>query len=188
MRQTMRGIAALSVLMGVVGACADSPLQPATTEAVQNVSVLQPGAASAGEKVVERWVESYVSDMDGVYLQMECEDGTVSEMIAMEGRIHVTSTILRDGSGMFHYKAHTRSTGLRGTGMESGEEYRGVERSRESSLSGGDASKGTYRYETTLRGTESGRRLSLITQGSYAFAADGSLVRENERIRARCEL
>ena len=189
MRQTIRGIAALSVLTAI-GACADSPLQPDTTEIVQNVSGIErPFAASAVElNGVERWDESYLSDMDGVYLQMECEDGSTSEMIAMEGVVHVKSTILRDGSGMFHYRAHTRSAGLRGTGMESGEDYRAVERSRESSLSGGGASMGTYRYETSLRGTESGRRLSIITQGSYAFDADGNLVRENETVRARCEL
>ncbi|HEX6308499.1 MAG TPA: hypothetical protein VFZ69_09950 [Longimicrobiales bacterium] len=177
-------VVAAGISLLVLGACADSPLQPEPPLPRAFEPAIAMASSSTGVPA-ERWVENYVYDYSDVYFRIECDD-ELSELIAMEGELHVSTRIIFDAAGMAHYTSQVRSSGLRGVGVETGEEFRGAERVNEMAHPSEGGNSGTYRYETRLTGTESGREFRIVTLGVWAYDADGNMIRDRERVFAEC--
>ncbi|HEY8427646.1 MAG TPA: hypothetical protein VIL20_04695, partial [Sandaracinaceae bacterium] len=117
-------IAAAAIL--ATAACDSAPTEPSgSAEPViqPSLEIIQPGAT-------QHWIEERLSDMDGVFVAMECPDGSESEMIRLSGKLYTKEKLLINHStGVTVFNSTVRSIGLSGVGLISGEEYRASERS-----------------------------------------------------------
>jgi hypothetical protein len=141
----------------------------------------------------ERSVYESLYDMAGSYFVFACSPAgdplpiDQGELVLMEGKIFERITLLQKGNGEYQYKEHTMPVGLRGVGVDSGEEFRVTERDQLVSnqlLAGGS---GMYRQELKLVGTETQRTFWMVTSGFYHINSDGeaTVVRNKERIVCR---
>src|SRR5688572_9697769 len=82
----------------------------------------------------ERTVYESLYDFDGSYFVFACTpEGDPlpidqGEPIRMEGKLFERITVLLKGNGEYHYTEHTMPVGMRGVGVDSGEEFRVTER------------------------------------------------------------
>jgi len=189
-----RRIISLTTFALALGACSGLPVQPNESPAVlvdgaatsESIDVVAggPAAAAAGD----RSVEINVYDMEDVYFQAECEDGTVSELVAMTGAIEERITMHTDGSGTLHMKVNTKSRGLSGTGVSSGEDYRARERTVASYQQADAGSMGSYRQDFRLVGRRTGVEHRLVVRGNYTLDANGDVVRDRSTVRMECSV
>ena len=173
-------IAALSVL---AVACDRAPTEFAAPS---------PSANAQFSKGAERVVQESLYDLTDSYFAFSCSatgerlpigDG---ELVRIEGKIFERITYLVDGGEGMHFKLNTMPVGLRGTGEDSGEEFRIKETERagsNSTLSGGS---GSYRQELKMVGKDTGRTFWMIFSGRYRVDANGDVQVERERERVEC--
>ena len=81
-------------------------------------------AAESNAGGAERSVDERLFDVSGSLIGVECADGSVSELVELQGQIFERFTVVSNPAGGFHAVYHTMPIGLRGTGSESGEEFR----------------------------------------------------------------
>jgi hypothetical protein len=55
-----------------------------------------------------------------------CAAAGAGELVELEGSLHVRSHVTRDGTGAFHLSQHFQPQGISGTGLTTGDRYRGT--------------------------------------------------------------
>ena len=112
----------LLVAVLALAACdrSDTPTAPATVAPI-------PTAAQSNDGGAERSVDERLFDVSGSLIGVECTDGRLSELVELQGQIFERFTVVSNPAGGFHAVYHTMPIGLRGTGVESGEEFVFVE-------------------------------------------------------------
>jgi hypothetical protein len=143
-------------------------------------------AAQSSAGGAERWVDERLFDVSGSSIGVECSDGRLSELVELQGQIFERFAVVSNPAGGFHAVYHTMPIGLRGTGAESGEEFRVKWRDHGSFGQTTMGLVGTYRQALELVST-SGREFSLIVKGHYTINANGEIVVEREQLEADCE-
>ena len=172
----------LLVAVMALAACERSatPTAPAPAAALVNAAESNAGGA-------ERWVDERLFDVSGSSIGVECADGSVSELVELRGQIFERFTVVSNSGGGFHAVYHTMPIGLRGTGAESGEEFRVKWQDHGSWGQTTMGLVGTYRQVLKLVGTTSGRSFSLVVRGHYTINGNGDIVVEREKLAADCE-
>ena len=172
----------LLVAVLVLAACdrRDAPTAPATLAAI-------PAAAQSSAGGTERSVDERLSDVTGSLFGVECSDGRLSELVELEGQIFTRFTVVSDPAGGFHAVYHAMPVGLKGTGAESGEEFRVKVQEHGSWGQTTMGLVGSYRQVLKMVGTTSGRSFSLIVRGHYTINANGQIVVDREELAADCE-
>jgi hypothetical protein len=178
MTDAIRRFAVLAAATAALAACDAAPTE-----------VQDPPLAFAA---AERIVEESLYDLSGVQFAFACSDDgeelpiDQGELIAIEGQIYEKITLLRDGKGEYHYTLHTMPVGLRGVGVESGEEFRVTERQHQVSNSLELSGSGTYRQELKMVGKDTKRTFWLVTSGFYRIDHDGNTAVTRDRERVVC--
>ena len=170
----------VAVLALVACERSDTPTAPLAPLAIPAVAQSSAGGA-------ERSVDERLFDVTGSLFGVECADGSVSELVELQGQIFERFTVVSNPAGGFHAVYHTMPIGLRGTGSESGEEFRVKWKDHGSFGQTTMGLVGTYRQVLKLVGTTSGRDFSLIVRGHYTINANGQIVVERERLAADCD-
>jgi len=111
----------------------------------------------------------------------------LSELVELEGQIFERFTVVSNPAGGFHAVYQTMPIGLKGTGADSGEEFRVKVQDRGSFGQTTMGLVGTYRQVLKLVGQTSGREFSLVARGHYTINANGEIVVEREKIGIDCE-
>lgn len=174
----------VSLLVAVIALAAcersDAPTAPAPPADVPTATQSSAGGA-------ERFVDERLFDVAGSLIGVECADGSVSELVELEGQIFERFTVVANPAGGFHAVYHTMPIGLRGTGAESGEAFRVKWQDHGSWGQTSTGLVGTYRQVLKLVASTSGRDFSLIVRGHYTINANGQIVVERERLAAECD-
>jgi hypothetical protein len=156
----------------------------ASTNLTEPTAPLAPTAASASvDRVID---EQRVIDMTGTLVGFECDDGTETELVELEGTIVRREVTTITPSGAIIFTSHSRPMGLRGTGTVSGHEYRVVEKEHYAVSQREPGYAGTFRivYELTNRVTM--KTYKIVEAGHYTVAENGTVVVEREKIRGEC--
>lgn len=105
----------------------------------------------------------------------------------MEGGIYERTMSVRDGKEDPHFRIHTMPVGLRGIGVDSGEEFRATESIHQVSNTFRLRETGSYRHEIKLVGKRTQRTWWLITSGMYRIDADGrtAISQDTEKLVCR---
>ena len=172
----------LLVAMIALAACdrSDTATAPAAVAPI-------PTAAKSSVGGAERSVDERLFDVSGSSIGVECTDGRLSELVELQGQIFERFTVVSNAAGGFHAVYHTMPIGLRGTGAESGEEFRVKWHDHGSFGQTTMGLVGTYRQVLKLVGSTSGRSFSLIVRGHYTINANGDIVVEREKLAADCD-
>src|SRR5262249_48987246 len=120
---TRVSLAVIGVLVTACGSLSDGSTAPLIAPADRAVASLQPNGNGA-----ERTVYEAVYDLTGSQTSIECDDGRSSELVALDGKVYERIVEVTLPSGALRTVFQTMPVGLRGTGVESGEEYRVTER------------------------------------------------------------
>ena len=173
----------LFVAVIALAAC-DSSAGPT---AVPNSRAERQAGALSSVGGAERIVEESLYDMSGSYYAIECQDGQLSELVALQGQIFERWTLLYNASGGIHLGYHTMPVGLTGVGTESGEEYRVKEQEHGSFRQTLMGATGTYRQSLRLQSRTSERSFAMIVRGHYTVNANGEIAVEREEPVIACE-
>jgi hypothetical protein len=149
---------------------------------------LQPVQAAALANGAERSVYEETYQLDGDIYGVFCEDGTLSEPIAVSGTVMERITFTRLPSGGFHSSFTVRSYGLQGIGVETGARYRISEAGHSVANQNGMREGGSYHAAYRVESMELGKSYRFRVQANYSFNANGELVVERERVTEACEL
>lgn len=166
----------------LLAACDGLPVQPA----LANDTNAQAAASLSSSNASQRDLSEDLYDLSDVYVQWTCEDGTESELIAMEGQIYERVSVLWDGASGFHAVQHVMPIGLKGVGTESGEEFRVKEQNQgawNQSLMG---ATGFFRQTYRFVGVESKVEFSLTTVSHIAMNANGEYVVDRYTETGKC--
>lgn len=161
----------------ILAACDGQPTAPASA------SIATPTSVASS---VERTVESYISSFDGVLAGFICEDGTTSELVALEGQLFTRNTVTLNPVGTYHVTSHAMPIGLRGVGVETGQEYRVKEQEHMAVTQAETGYSGTLRNVFVLTGRESMETFKLVTISRYVVTPQGELVIERQKERWEC--
>lgn len=175
-----RPIAIIAATM-LLPACDTNPVQPAPDDATPQSANLK------SDNGTERWVEESLYDLTDSHAQVVCEDGTESELIALEGQIYERWSAILTPSGSIHAKLQTMPIGMRGFGTVSGEEYRAKEQNHSTVNQTLMGTTGTYRSKISFVGVESKRTLEMTLKGHFTLNANGEWVVERETETAVCK-
>ena len=179
MQSIVRPVAIIAATI-LLAACDTNPVQPAPADAA-----LQ-SASFSSDNGTERWVEESLYDLTDSYAQVVCEDGTESELIALEGQIYERWSAFFTPSGSIHAKLQTMPIGMRGFSTVSGEEYRAKEQNHSTVNQTSMGITGTYRSKISFVGVESKRTFEMTLKGHYTLNANGEWVVERETETAVC--
>ena len=165
----------------LLGACADAPTVPVVGDA--------PRPSVAGGNGAQRFTYDEVYEFDGdSYFGFTCSDGTESELVQVFGRIAERFTFMVTPSGRIQLVGNTMPVGLYGVGVESGQEYRVVEREQGTAHYAPDGSGGGSMRETfLLRGRETRATFAVSYQVHWKFGEDGELVLERLKVSETCK-
>jgi len=178
----IRQVPKLTALVMLLAACDRLPSAP------NEAAAERPALNTATTGSAERLVEEHLYDMTDSYFQVECPDGTLSELVALEGKIYERLTILWDAAGSLHVQAGTMPVGLRGVGVTTGEEYRVFERDHFAGnqlMSGG---VGSYRESYGLVARQGGPSFVVSISGNYKVLPTNEFVVDRERVSVECKL
>ena len=173
-------IAGAAVLAG----CSNEPVAPASPR-------FAPAVPSSASTSVERFVEERLTNLDGVIVQLACEDGRNSEQVVLEGQVFVRETITINPSGTIIATNHSMPIGVRGVGVDSRQEYRVKELNhfavsqREVGYAGTDRSV----FELTNRATRETFKLVVVSHFVVApqpGSPFGKVVVDRETVRMKC--
>ena len=146
-------------------------------------------SASGG---VERTVEEALYDLSGSFFTFSCSDDGEplsdgdGELIELEGHVYERITYQTDAAGGIHFRLNTMPVGLRGVGVDSGEEFR-IRESEffvASQRLAGNA--GSFRQELELTGRDTHRTYSMVSKGHYVIGADGTIKVSRESVQRNC--
>jgi len=161
----------------ILAACDGQPTAPASA------SIATPTSVASS---VERTVESYISSFEGVLAGFICEDGTTSELVALEGQLFTRNTVSVNPTGTYHVTSHSMPIGLRGVGVETGQEYRVKEQEHMAVTQAETGYSGTLRNVFVLTGRESMETFKLVTIARYVVTPQGEIVIERQKERWEC--
>jgi hypothetical protein len=179
MSSYIRRIPLLAVAI-LLGACDSAPVEATAPVAVT------PRRSSSASGAVERSVEEYVYDLDGSFTQVACDDGTESELIALEGKIFRRTVSSTNPAGAIHYVSHSMPIGLRGVGTVSGEEYRVREQEHAAVSQRLMGYAGTLRQVFELTGRDSHRTFKIVTIAHYTLNANNEPIVARDEVRTEC--
>jgi len=166
----------------VIAACDGS----ATPTAPARSATGAPTRALASAGGADRIVDENVYDMSDTFTAIVCDDGTQSELIALEGQIYERFIVQFNSANGTHAFYHTMPIGLRGTGTESGEEFR-VKEQEHGSFHQALGLEGTYRQVIKLESRTSKRAFSLVVRGHYTMTPNWDVVVEREKVTTVCD-
>ena len=186
-RRPSATFAALAALISVItlAACdAATPTEASNSRTLAPANAPSSAATAAG---AERYVYESLYDQQGSEVYVECSDGSVSESVALTGKIFERFAVVLDPVGGEHSVYHTMPVGLSGVGTESGEEFRVSWRDHGVSSQTPMAAVNSYRHTLQFAGRTSGRRFGLVVQGHYTLNANGEVTVSREKLLAECE-
>lgn len=173
----VRGIHALAVAALLLAACDAAPTDVPTHYGAA------PAPASAR---LERNVEENLYDMTDSYLSARCGGDDTVELVRMEGAIYERLVWFQDGAEQYHITHHTMPVGLRGVGVDSGEEYRVAEREHATYNQLKSGFTGSYQQTLMMRGTTSGTRYYMVFRGHYVTDEESKVKIEREQLEIGC--
>jgi len=178
-------IAAAAIL--ATAACDSAPTEPSGSAE----PVIQPSLEIIQRGATQHWIEERLSDMDGVFVAMECPDGSESEMIRLSGKLYTKEKLLINHStGVTVFNSTVRSIGLSGVGLISGEEYRASERSHTTAvqLEKQDLhSVGRFRVAIDYFAKRSKRRYRMVIMENVVWDGEGDPIVERGIERVECD-
>ena len=183
-RAARRSSAVFAALIMFAACDAANPTESSTPRPLALASARPSTQTASG---AERVVYEALHDLEGSEVSVECGDGTVSEPVALTGKIFERFSVVQDAAEGEHTVYHTMPVGLTGVGSVSGEAFRvkvldhGV--SRQTTMVVG----GSYRQTLRFVGRTSGRSFGLVVSGHYAINANGEVVVSREEVVAECE-
>ena len=145
-----------------------------------------PASAQLNANGTDRFVQESFYDLTDSYTAIECDNGQASELISLEGQIFERFVFQYNPGGGVHVSLQTMPVGVRGVGVESGEEYRVKEQEHalyNSSVMGG---VGNYRQTVKIVGRSSGARYTLVGRGHYTLNANGQLTAVRDSLVLEC--
>ena len=177
--QMLPMLAAFATLLAGCDRLPTTPSEPAAE---------RPTLATSALGSAERVVEEYLYDMSGTFFQVECPDGTRSELVALDGKIYESFALVWDAAGGAHVRFGTMPVGLRGVGAATGQEYRVFERDHATGnqLMNGDV--GSYRESFGLVAKHGGPSFVVSVKGNYKLLPTNEFVGERERVCVECTL
>jgi hypothetical protein len=179
MKRIARSLSFLAVVT-VLAACDASPLEPSvTSDSPRSASLSQGNGA-------ERFVDEALYDLSDIFAGFECADGTVSELIELEGQIYERWSAVFNPAGGYHATLHTMPIGLRGIGTESGEEYRVKEQFHVTVSQSPMGMTGTFRSKVSLVGGVPKQTFELTIKGHWTMNANGEWVVERDTLSGVC--
>jgi hypothetical protein len=161
-------------LFAIVLSCSLSPASYA--------AAVSPIPQSQSANGAEREVLESLFDMTGSYYSFPCSaDGEVlpitdGELILMEGQIYERWSIVHDGAGNYHSNLAIMPIGLRGTSVETGEEFRVSEENKNIANQRLEGGSGMFRQVIKMVGKETHRQFRLVAAGNYNISSDGVIV------------
>jgi hypothetical protein len=111
---------------------------------------------------------------------------TDRELIDLEGHLYERITYQTDAAGGIHFRLNTMPVGLRGVGVDSGEEFRIRESEFFVASQRLAGNVGSFRQEVELTGRDTHRTYSLVSRGLYVIGADGTIKVSRERLEREC--
>jgi hypothetical protein len=141
-------------------------------------------ALAAGMALAQATTETF---NEKVPLDLVADNPCTGEPVHLTGQLHILFHITEDANGGFHVQAHFQPQGVSGTGLVSGEQYRGVGVTRD----------GAYFPPGELRETTFVDRFYFISKGPSAnmlakatihvtFNANGEPTAEVIRVDLKC--
>jgi hypothetical protein len=169
-------VAAGSVLL--LAACGEAPADSISGPALSGNQI-----EANSQSTVQTWVE----DMTGVTYQIDCGPSFQTEGVVLQGQIVYRFNVVVDGRGGVHISSGARPVGLRGVGLETGQQYRVSEHSHESWLTAPTVTMGSYRSTLTMVGVESKQRFTVVHSGLFVLNAEGELTvaRGDDQVECR---
>ena len=168
----------LLALVALLGACDSQSAEPTAPASAK--------IPSSSTRRVERRVDERESDMEGVLTRFICDDGTETELVALEGKLFIRDVVSVLPSGGYHVTTHTMAVGLRGIGTESGHEYRVREQNHFAVSQRVIGYAGTSRTVFELYNRQTMQTYKLVQVNHYTTNANGEIVIEREQVRAEC--
>lgn len=159
-------------LFAIVLSCSLSPAGFAA-------AVRHPNPQDQAANGAERTVFESLFDMTGSYYAFPCTaDGqlmpiTDGELLLMEGQIYERWSTVLDGAGKYHTNINIMPMGLRGTSVETGEEFRVSEESRTIANQRLEGGSGMFRQVIKMVGEDTHRKFRLVAAGNYNISSDG---------------
>lgn len=174
-------ILSLVAAAAVVSACDELPVQPTTDAPSSAAAAPSLSTSGATPQVVEA-----LYDLSDVFAGIICDDGTESELIALQGQVYERWQTVFTPVGDVHSVVTTMPIDVKGIGTETGEEYRvtyhdvGAWNQRETGYAGG------YRSVTKFVGVDSRVEFSIITMGRLVVNANGEYVVDRHTETGEC--
>jgi len=172
----------LAAFASLLAACDRGPTAPG--EAAAERAALAASASGSAERVVKE----YLYDMSDSFTQVECPDGTQSELVALEGKIYESFALVWDAAGGVHVRFGTMPVGLRGVGVTTGQEYRVFERDHFTGNQLMTGNVGSYRESFGLVAKQGGPSFVVSIKGNYKVLPTNEFVVERERVSVECKL
>ena len=125
--------------------------------------------------------ESFYDRSDSLYSFPCTADGELvpfedGEMIQMEGQVYERWSTVIDGAGKYHTNINVMPLGLRGTSVETGEEFRVSEENRTMANQRLEGGSGMFRQVIKMVGTDTHRQFRLVAAGNYSVSKDGIVI------------
>ena len=155
--------------------------------AVPNSRAEQPVGSLSNVGGSERVVADSLYDMSGSSYAIECQDGQLTELVALQGHVFERWTWIYNASGGIHLGYHTMPVGLVGIGTESGEEYRVKEQAHGSYSQTLMGETGSYRQTLRLQSRTSARSFAMAVRGHYTMNANGEITVAREKPVIVCD-
>jgi hypothetical protein len=140
----------------------------------------------------ERTVQEALYDFSDSFYTFACSENgellpdTEGELIDLEGYLYERITYQTDAAGGVHFRLNTMPVGLRGAGVDSGEEFRIRESEFFVASQRLTGNVGSFRQEVKLTGRDTHRTYSLVSKGHYVIGADGTIKVSRESLEREC--
>jgi hypothetical protein len=177
MNSIVRNALAFATVALLLAACDTSPT---------DVTAVGDAARAPASARLERNVEEKLYDMTDSYMSARCGEDDTVELVRMEGAIYERLVWFQDGAGQYHITHHTMPVGLRGVGVDSGEEYRVAEREHATYNQLKSGFTGSYRQTLMMRGTTTGTRFYMVFRGHYVIDEENIVKVERDQLEIGC--
>lgn len=137
------------------------------------------GSASAG--VIANAAEPF-----SAVLFVPCADGGTGEDVAFQGFLHVLITETIDANGVAHTTTHFQPMGIAGTGLTTGDLYRGTGISRDQANGPEPPFEATFVNNFRLIGQGSGNNLLIHAVSHVTVNANGEVTAEVDLSSNEC--
>ena len=163
-----------------------------TVSAAGHAAAVNPVPQGQSAHGAERSVLESLFDMSGSYFSFPCTaDGvllpiTDGELLLMEGQIYERWSTVVDGAGEYHTNINVMPLGLRGTSVETGEEFRVSEENRTIANQRVEGGSGAFRQVIKMVGKDTHRQFHLVAAGNYNISSAGIIITDRFVYREEC--